>query len=94
MLPCRPKLFFVHQHLKRSAQALSRLIGFDDIVEIAEGSGLVWVGKGFLEVLREAFSFLFWIASMGDATAMDDFHRTVCTHHGQFCGRPGDVVIP
>ena len=93
VLPCRPKLFFIHQHLKRTAESLTGLIGFDDIVKVAKGSGLVRVGKGFLEVLRQSLSFLFWVSSVGDASPMDDLNRTVSTHHRQFSRRPGDVVV-
>ena len=58
VLPSRSKFFLIHQHLQRSAQALAGLIGLDDIVKVPQSSRFVRIGKCFLEVLCEAFSFL------------------------------------
>ncbi len=69
------------------------MIGFNDIVKVAEGCGLVRVGEGFLEVLRQSLSFLFWVSSVGNASPMDDLHRTVSTHHREFGRRPSNVVV-
>src|SRR6056300_1252954 len=65
VLSSRSKFFLIHQHLKRSAQTLSRLVGFNDIVKITKGRSLVGIGKRLLVVLRKSLPLLFWIASMG-----------------------------
>ena len=82
MLPGRAQFFFVHQHLKRTAEPLSRLVGFDDIVEVAEGRGLVRIGEGLLEILGEAFPLLVRISGVSDASRWPRSRRRGVSRRG------------
>ena len=80
---------FVFQHHQAAANALTRVVRQDDVVNVAALSRHKGVGKtGFVLGLsgRELFRVVFIFAE-------DDFNRAFCAHHRNFGIGPRKVHI-
>src|SRR5712691_941763 len=84
---------FVLEHLQRINELGTCKTWLDDLVDVAASSSDVRISKLLSIFCGQLLAPCFGISGPINLILKQDIHRTLCTHHGNFCGGPGVVDI-
>src|SRR5579859_2581555 len=91
VLALRPGFALAEQSVQGHDQLGTRLVGDDDIVDVAALGGRVRVGKPGLVILHELGSPLIGRGAVSDVSPVDDVDGALGAHHRDLGCRPGEV---
>src|SRR5450631_363019 len=93
VLALRARFALALQGAQRDDQLRPRLVGDDDVVDVAAlGSG-VRVGEPRLVVVHQLFAALVGRRAAGDVAPVDDVDGALRPHHRDLGGRPREVEV-
>src|SRR5437763_16066736 len=93
MLLRRVPVALVLQHLERADEPRTRLLGRDDLVDVAELGGLEGVGERLPVVGDEPLALALGVLRALDLVAEDDVDGAVRAHDGDLGRRVGEVHV-